>query len=199
MIPEYFVYLGAIINLAATLTYVLATLRGKTRPNRVTWFMWGVAPLIGTAAQIAGGVGLSTLMLFMSGIGPLIVFASSFANKNAYWQTRNGDYICGILSICGLIGWYLTRNQDVAIGFTIAGDFAAGLPTFIKSWRHPESENGPTYIIGIFSTSIGVLCVQQPTFTAYAFISYLMISNAFLCFAVYRGRLLRQARLRLSK
>ena len=97
MIPEYYVFFAAIINFCATISYAVATLRGTTQPNRVTWFMWALAPLNAAAAQLAGGVGWSTLMVFMTGIGPCIIVVCSFVNKKAYWQTGVFDYLCGLL------------------------------------------------------------------------------------------------------
>ena len=166
-----------------------ATLRGKTQPNRVTWFMWGVAPLIGTAAQLSGGVGWSTLALFMTGFGPVIIFICSFANKKAYWKTSIFDYLCGVLAVCGLLGWFFTRNQDVAIAFSIGSDFLAAVPTLRKCWTHPESENGPTFMYAALAALLGVLCVQQPTFTAYGFISYLLFIDCALLALIYRKKL----------
>ena len=74
MLPENFIFIAAFMNLCSSGVYAYATLRGKTQPNRMTWFMWAVAPLITTAAQIAGGVGISTLFVFAVGLGPLVVF-----------------------------------------------------------------------------------------------------------------------------
>jgi hypothetical protein len=151
--------------------------------------MWGLAPLIATAAQISGGVGLSTLMVFMTGVECMAVLACSYKNKKAYWKTSVFDYLCGLLSVCGLIAWALTHNQDFAIFFSILADIFATIPTLYKAYHHPESENGPTFLLTIASCSLGVLCVQQPTFTAYAFITYLTCNSVLLCAMIYRRRM----------
>ena len=45
----FYVGLGAIITVAGNAAYALDTVRGNTQPNRVSWFMWMVAPLIGAS------------------------------------------------------------------------------------------------------------------------------------------------------
>lgn len=58
MINQNFVILGVTIGFAGNLTYIKSTLEGKTRPNRVSWFMWTLAPYIAFAAQLHEGVGI---------------------------------------------------------------------------------------------------------------------------------------------
>ena len=42
---------GAVINFVACLSYIRAILKGEATPNRVTWFLWALVPLIAGAAQ----------------------------------------------------------------------------------------------------------------------------------------------------
>jgi hypothetical protein len=189
VLPEYFIYLAALINAVASIVYTYATLRGETQPNRVSWFMWAVAPLIATAAQMSAGVGLPSLIVFVAGFGPLIVFVASFINKKSYWRTTVFDYMCGILALCALLFWYLTKDPDVAIVFSILSDFFALIPTARKAYFHPESENGPTYILALLSVVIGVLSIQQYNFAAYAFTGYMTMMSVVLCSIIYRRRL----------
>ena len=139
---KYLVLVGAAISLYACYSYVRAMFRGDARPNRVSWLMWAIAPLIATAAEAAKGVTWAAVPVFMSGFIPVIVFAFSFVTKNAYWKTSPFDYACGACSALALALGAVTREPNVAILFAIASDALAGVPTVIKSWRHPESESG---------------------------------------------------------
>ena len=51
-----FAVLGSAVNFAACLGYVRAILKGEAAPNRVTWFLWALVPLIAGAAQPVGWV-----------------------------------------------------------------------------------------------------------------------------------------------
>ena len=50
------VILGTLISISFTATYLIASLRGRVKPNRITWLIWGIAPLISTAASLSTGV-----------------------------------------------------------------------------------------------------------------------------------------------
>lgn len=83
---QYIVFLGAIIQMGSMYVYIRETLRGENKPNKVTWLMWAISPLIGSVAAVVDGVGLAVLPVFLSGFGPLLVFVASFMNKKAYWK-----------------------------------------------------------------------------------------------------------------
>jgi hypothetical protein len=60
MLDEKFVILGIIVGFIGSLSYLIDTIKGKTKPNRVTWFLWALAPLIAFTAEIKQGVGAIT-------------------------------------------------------------------------------------------------------------------------------------------
>lgn len=100
-----FVILGALVALTFSLSYVIATLRGRVRPNKVTWLIWAIAPLISSAAAFSSGVSWAALPVFMAGFGSILVFIASFLNKGAYWGIERFDYICGAISLLALVAW----------------------------------------------------------------------------------------------
>ncbi|MDE1810994.1 MAG: hypothetical protein KGH66_03060 [Candidatus Micrarchaeota archaeon] len=154
--------------------------KGKVKPNRVSWGMWSVAPTIATLAAISKGVGWAVLPVFMSGFQPFLIFVSSFLIKNSYWKLSKFDYGCGILSILSLILWGVTRSPDVAILFAIASDGFAVIPTVVKAWNHPGTEDVSPFLSGEFNTITAFFAITSWSFAAVAFPTYLTIANLFL-------------------
>jgi len=169
VINVHFVYLGAAIGAFGSLVYVRDTLRGTTQPNRVTWLLWAIAPLLASAVEFRSGVGLRTLTTFMIGFMPLLVFAASFHNPAAVWQIRRLDYVCGAMSLAGTAAWLATQNGVVAIAAAIAADFLAGIPTMMKSWTHPESETVTSYVGAVINSGILLLTIAHWTTDVGAF------------------------------
>ncbi len=193
---QYLVIVGAIVQLLGIWSYIKATLYGETKPNRITWLMWSIAPLIATFAALAAGITWAVLPVFMSGFGPLLVFLASFVNKNAYWKLEIFDYICGALSVLAILLWWITNQPAVAILFAIASDASAALPTLIKAWKHPETETVDAYTTGIFNSLTSFAAIKLWTFSAYAFPIYLVVINSTITFAVLRhkfGKILRHS------
>jgi hypothetical protein len=170
-----FVYLGAFIGAIGQVPYVVDTVRGRTQPNRVTWLLWGIAPLLAFAVETADGVGLRSLMTFMVGFGPLVVFAASFVNPRAVWELGALDYACGALSIGGTVGWLVTRQGLVALAAAVAADAIAGLPTIVKSWSRPESESVSIYVGSFANAVITLLTVKHVSAAVVTFPLYIAV------------------------
>lgn len=187
MISDKFIILGVLLQLWGCLVYARDTIRGDTKPNRVTWFLWFLAPTIAFAAEINKGVGLVSLMTLSVGLGPLIVLAASFANKKSYWQLRWTDYICGFLSLLGLALWLIYRDGNIAIVLNIFADLSAAAPTLVKSFNHPETESVEAYWVAVVNAGITLLAINTWTVANYGFPIYIFLVNiAFVAFIKFK-------------
>lgn len=181
MINEKFVLVGAVFNVIGSGSYVYKTLKGKTKPNRVTWFLWALAPLIACCAQLSKGVTWAALMTFMVGFGPLLIFLASFVNRKAFWGVTKLDIVCGIISVLALIFWLITGQGMVAIIFSILADLIAGIPTLVKAFNEPETEHHGVFRNGAISAAITLLTIKEWTFANYGFAAYIFL----ICVALY--------------
>jgi hypothetical protein len=175
MLNSNFVLLGAVFNLIGSITYVVHTIQGKTKPNRATWFLWALAPLIAFAAEIHAHVGLRSLMTFMVGFGPLMIFLSSFVNRKSYWKLAGFDYVCAALSLVAVVLWRVTDSGNVAILFSIIADGMAAIPTITKAYRYPETESPRVFLFGAISAGITLLTVKTWTFASWGFPAYILV------------------------
>ncbi len=183
--------LSIIISLFGAYKYTLDTINGKTKPNRISWFLWAIAPLIGVGASLQGGADpWSVVRIFMAGFTPLLIFIASFVNKNSYWETTKFDIACGIISVFAIILWIVFGNFELAVLFAVVADIAASLPTIFKAWKFPETE---TVTVFITSLIVGLMTLPSiPRFTIIdsSFQVYLIVINLILIFAILRKRLL---------
>lgn len=184
MINENFIFVAAVIQFAGGLSYLVNTIKGKTQPNRVSWLLWAVAPMIGFAAQIHEGVGLASLLTFMVGFNPAMVFIASFFNKKSVWKLGVFDYVCGAFSVLAIIIWQLTNLAMVAIVLSILADFFASIPTVVKAYRHPLTEDYKVYLGGIFGSVITLLALRYWSFQYYGFPIYIIFICVLLVFLI---------------
>ena len=188
---QYLVFFGAALNLSGVAVYIKDTLKGTTKPNRVTYLLWSIAPMIASGAALVSGVRWAVLPVFMTGFGPFLVFLASFVNPNSYWKLRSYDYICGVFSVLALTLWGITSNPIIAIVFAIISDAFAGLPTLIKSWTNPETESGIAYFLAMLGTLTTFAAIKSWAFSEYGFASYIIFMDGLLTLAVYRNKLTR--------
>lgn len=187
MISDKFIIFGVLLQLWGCLVYARDTLSGKTKPNRVTWFLWFLAPTVAWAAEINKGVGFISIMTLSVGLGPLIVLVASFASKKAYWRLHWTDYICGLLSAVGLVLWLAYKEANYAIILSIASDLLAATPTLVKSFRHPETESVEAYWVAIVNAGITLLAIDTWTVAHYGFPIYIFLVNiAFVAFIKFK-------------
>lgn len=175
MIAKLLVILGVLVNSVGTVYYIRGMFAGKVRPNKMTFLMWSIAPLIGGVAALVKGATWSTIPVFLDGFWPLVILLIALLNVRAYWRLQTSDYICGILSALALILWGITREPDIAIVFAILGDFFAAVPTLIKAWRYPKTENPWGYFGSSFSGLTGVIVATSWSFSQVAFPAYLFV------------------------
>ena len=174
MIDSRILLIVPVLSLIGSGRYVWHVLQGKAKPNRVTWFLWALAPMIAFAAELKEGVDiLQTLVTFMAGFGPLLILIASFIGRKAAWKITRFDITCGVLSLCGLALWMITRHGNVAIIFSIVADGLAALPTIVKAYKDPESESYFVFALGATSSLLTLLTVKEWTLANVGFPIYL--------------------------
>lgn len=189
---QILILLGIAISIIANGAYILDTIRGKTKPNRVTWFMWALAPLVGGSISLFSGADpWVTSRVILAGVLPGIVFLSSFVDRQAYWKLTAFDVACGILSLLAFALWFQTRQSAFAILLAILADLLASVPTFRKIWKFPETETVFTYVLYAASFIVVLPAITVWDVENAAFPVYLIGLNLSLVFLAYRGRSLR--------
>ncbi len=181
MLPAQTMYLVVALTIISGLSYLMSTLRGRTQPNRVTWFLWGFSPLVMYLAQRGQGVGHESLFTLVGAVVPLVVFAASFFNPRSVWRLRPFDLICGAISLVGLVLWLMTRDGLWAFSLALIADIFAGTPTFRKAYSHPQTEHPPAFMLAWVCAVLTLLAADQWSLLAIGFPVWILISNSLLC------------------
>jgi hypothetical protein len=189
MLLENIIYCAVLLNLIGHFLYIRSVIQGHAKPNLVTWFFWTLAPFIGVYFQFKAGAGLSMLPIFIAGFGSLMIMIAAVLTKNGFWKIGVFDIYCGLFSAIALIFYILTHNLGVSIIFAILSDLLAGVPTIIKSWKFPETENWAPYLFPIISNIAGLLIIKNWSFPIYSFGVYFIIIDTTIAFCILRKKL----------
>jgi len=174
MIDERFVFLAFALAMVGAIIYVRGIFQGKVKPNIVTWGLWATAPLLAVAAQVSEDAGLRAVHTFSTAFGPMLIIAAALIKRNAFAKIKKSDYIFGALAVAGLVLWQITGNGYIAIIFAIAADGFAAIPTILKLYKEPKTENGWIFGFGIVAATITLLTITDWRFEEFGFTLYIL-------------------------
>jgi hypothetical protein len=100
------------------------------------------------------------------------------------------DYVCGLFSVGAIILWALTKTPAIAIILSIIADALAAVPTLVKSWHHPETEDW-TVCGRIHQPAHRPCCIQTLHCQRNCVPLYLMLINAALVLVIGKDSIFR--------
>jgi hypothetical protein len=185
--PQSLVIVSAILLLWGGYVYFRDTLAGRTKPNRVTWFLWALAPLVSLGAAFSADAdNWASVRVLVGGVVPAIIFLGSFVNRNSYWRLARFDWLCGGLSLTALLFWQFANSPLIAVLLATAANAFASIPTFIKAWNFPETESRLIFITSFLSAILIIPAIPVWTIANSAFQIGLMVTTGALLLAIYR-------------
>lgn len=187
MLPSWTLLVGVALSVVGTGNYVLATVRGQTQPNRVTWLMWAVAPLLAFAIEVQQHVGAASFTTLLFGVMPIFVLVASTKNPHGQWRVSIFDALCGVVSVVGLVVWLSTSHPTWGLVAQVVADAVAGLPTLHKAMRHPQTESPFAFTTGVINATLALLVLHHWTTAGALFpLSILVMNSLIVLFIVTR-------------
>lgn len=188
MLDSYWVFAGAARGLIGSVRYAFTIVRGRVRPNLVTWSLWAAAPLIGFFAQLDARVGLPAVMTLAAGSGPVIVIVTSVFARRYFARLGWFDLVCAAVAASALYVWLGLGQAPLAVLFAVAADAVAALPTMVKAWRHPHSENVLFYVLVGVGATMTLLTITSWEPQSWVFAAYQVVICALLSVSVIARR-----------
>lgn len=151
--------LGAILFLIGDYAYFRDTLRGRTKPQRVTWGVSCLLNSIGFANQFAIGATNSLWLFGAAALATGAIFLASIP-KGVGGHSKL-DIFAIVASLAGVGLWIIFDSPLWSIFSTLAVVYASLAPTFIKARKHPESETGLAWLLGCISSALAAVSVGK--------------------------------------
>jgi hypothetical protein len=150
---------AGILSLLGYIPYVYETIKGVTRPNQATWIIWTlVGGLLAFSYLAEQGLSSSWLPLGYF-VGPFIVALLTFRYGYAQWSKL--DILCLIAALLSVIPWFFSNNPSYTLLINIFIDAAGAIPTLIKTYREPETEDFKAWVIFFIANTIQLFAMTQ--------------------------------------
>jgi hypothetical protein len=183
---QIFGYLAALLSIVAVLPYIRDILKGKTKPERASWFIWTVLGSIAFFSQLEKGASNSLWMVGTSTVCVLIVSILSIKFGSGGFARR--DKISLLIAAIGLLLWFFTKEAAIALFITIIIDLTGSFLTVVKSLEDPESETISTWIIAFISGIFAALSVGEWSFILLVYPLYIFLANFAVVVAILLGK-----------
>lgn len=177
---------GAVIAMLSTVPYLVDIVRGKTKPNIVTWLTWTMLTSISGAAALAAGEPKTAMFLFGSSLctGAVVVLGLKYGTA----KFTRFDVICQVSALLGLVFWLVFNSPTIGIVVPLAIDFIGALPTFRHAWVKPAEETWQSFFVGIIAPMFTIASLTRFNIASLAFPLYLFLANTALVLTIILRR-----------
>lgn len=166
--------------------YIRDILRGKTKPQRTTFFIYAILNTISFSSQLAKGATNSLWLPFVFFIGTLTVFILSIKNGVGGFQKK--DFVALFIAAVGLIAWYFTKEAAIALYLVILVDAAGTSLTIEKAYKNPESETIITWVLSSLAGLLALLSVGSLNPVLISFPLFIFFIDGAVVMAVLLGK-----------
>jgi hypothetical protein len=170
--------IASVLVAISSVLYILDIFRGRTRPHPVSWAVWTLIGLLGTAGTIQGRAGPGAFVPLEYLIVCASVFVISMFPGYGKGGRRRYDVPLGIAAATTLIIWQLANwPSALAVGVAIATDASVTWMTLRDGWSNPSSESAAAWSVGAVGALIGVAATQHLTFGAIGYPAFIAFAS----------------------
>ncbi len=167
--------IGSLILLAGMAPYILDTVKGKTKPNIVSWFTWTLLSVIGMAVAISEGAITAAILSGASALATMSVTVLGLRRGIKHYTFFDGA--CQVAALVGIVLWQITKQPELAVAIAVMADMVASLPTQKHAWQEPFAETWQAFAAGAVGSAIALATVSQFSFVALAYPIWLFLVN----------------------
>ena len=164
----------------------VAILRGQTRPNRATWWIWTTAGLVLAASYYFSGAETTIWVPVSYIVGPLVTALLSI--RYGEGGSTRLDRGCFAGAGAGLLFWWWFNSPVVALVMTLGVDFAGAVPTIKKAYLAPHTEDRLAWALFIAGNAFNLLAVDRWEFAIAIYPVYMFLASGSIAALVLRPR-----------
>ncbi|HBO17111.1 MAG: hypothetical protein UR69_C0002G0235 [Candidatus Moranbacteria bacterium GW2011_GWE2_35_2-] len=177
--------ISGVLFVAGFVPYIIAILRGETKPAKASWIIWASLDYIVLAGMIAEKTVNGQILGAV--IGATIVIGLAMKYGASGW-TRT-DKFCLIGAMLGISLWMIFKNPTFGIMTSCIVAFIGSFPTFISAWKDPSKENRLAWTIFWISCVCAMIAIPRMTFADAAQpTTFFLIESVMMYILYFRAR-----------
>lgn len=183
---EFLAIIAALLAALSTIPYLIDIVRGKTKPNIVSWFTWTMLTIISGSAALAADEPKTALLLYGNSVctGLVVIFGLRYG----YVRFTRFDVLCQVGALFGLAFWLAFNSPVIGIIIPIIIDFIGLMPTLRHAWHKPGEETWQTFAIGTVASTLTVVALTRYNVVSLLFPLYIILANSVIVSTVIYRR-----------
>lgn len=183
-IKETLGIIAGVIALLAYIVYIISILRGQSKPNRATWWIWAFMGLVLALSYKFSGASNTVWVPYMEFLGPLSIALLSIKYGEG-GITSKTDIFCLLGAVTSVILWIVFNSPVIALVTNLAIDSFAIIPTIKKSYLRPEGEDFWAWFGTGFADTLNMFAVERFTFAILLYPIYMLVSDLIIIFILF--------------
>lgn len=177
---------SGVVAFSSYFFYIPSILKGKTKPNRASWWIWGLVGFLIVASYYVSGARGTIWVPLSEAVGPFLIAILAIWYGEGGW-TRF-DKLCLVGAAFGTLLWWLTKTAEVGLIFYLFIDFTAVLPTIRKSFHRPENEDRNAWMLTFSGQVLNLFAVERFVFSILLYPIYMIITNGIIFALQFRKK-----------
>jgi hypothetical protein len=153
---NYWIIGTLILSLISPVFYTKSMLAGQAKPHRITRLIVLLASVAGMLGVIHSSNTAGKIFAVIFFVRASYLFAMSL--KYGVGGSSQMDRYCLGIAILALLLYVATGSGLLAITFGILADVIGYIPTFVKTWHNPRSEDPLFFSIEGLASLLAVFC-----------------------------------------
>lgn len=185
---------AGLFSLAAFVPYILSILRGRTRPNRATWWIWTVVGSLLAVSYYASGARHTLWVAVSYVLGPLITAILSL--RFGVGGSTRFDRGCLLGAGMGALLWWAFSSPLIALLINLGIDLLGALPTISKAHSDPGGEDTLAWGLFLLGNTLNLFAIEQWRFSIVVYPVYMFLLSALILLLLTSRRRMKHDLLR---
>ena len=186
-----FLIASALIMFASVVPYVRDMVRGRTRPNLVSWITWTMLTAIITAAELAAHEYTAAIFSASATVETTVIVVMGL--RYGFVKYSRFDFVCQLGALAGIVLWRLFDSPAAAIVALVIVDSIGALPTVRHAWLRPREETISTYVLAALSGGLAIGALSTYTWSSLIYAVYIVVIDLVIVTAIIGGRAFKLA------
>jgi hypothetical protein len=168
--------IAGVIAFFAYIVYIISILKGGSKPNRVTWWIWAFMGLVLALSYQFSGASNTVWVPYVEFLGPFAIAVLSIKYGEGTLENKT-DLYCLLGAVVSIMLWIIFDNPVIALITNLAIDSFAIVPTIKKSYLRPEGEDFWAWFGTGLADSLNMFAVERFTFAILVYPIYMLVSD----------------------